>query len=162
MTNRRHGHVAGEPMRFIRGHVGYLRRRETITLDLWREEDRGFTSPCWIATGYIHSNGYSKIQLRGRPVLAHRAMYEQEVGPIPAGLTIDHLCRQRDCMRPTHLEAVSYAVNQQRGSNAKITPEIVREIRQSPERNRDIATRLNLAPGHVSLVRSGRRWKNVT
>ncbi len=161
MTNSRHGHVAGQPMRFIRGHVGYLKRREMVTEDLWRVEDRGYLSPCWIAVGYRHKGGYTKVQLRGRAVLAHRAMYEQEVGPIAPGMQIDHLCRQRDCMNPEHLDQVTPATNQQRGANAKVTAEIVREIRASTERTGDIADRLGLLPSHITAIRARRLWRDV-
>ncbi len=66
------------------------------------------------------SVGYGVIG-RGRrgegTVLAHRAMYEQIVGPIPEGLTLDHLCRNRRCVRPGHLEPVTLAENKRRGES---------------------------------------------
>ncbi len=148
-------------MRFIRGHVGYLKRRETITPDLWVEEDHGFTTPCWIIVGYRHIGGYVKVQLRGRPVLAHRAMYEQEVGPIPLGLHIDHLCRQPACINPAHLEPVTHAENLRRGNSARLTADDVRAIRAATAPQREIAQRYGITQGHVAGIRARRSWKDV-
>src|SRR4051812_34437471 len=86
MTNRRIGHVAGEHVRFIRGHVGNLKRRERLTDELWAVEDRGYETPCWIWNGAPRRGGYCRVKFQGRVQLPHRAMYEQEVGPIPEGL----------------------------------------------------------------------------
>lgn len=48
--------------------------------------------------------------------MAHRVVYEHELGPIPAGLTLDHLCRVRSCVNPAHLEPVTIGVNVLRGN----------------------------------------------
>jgi hypothetical protein len=65
---------------------------------------------CWIWQGRIDYKGYGR---RGDD-LAHRLSYQQHVGPIPAGLQLDHLCRVRACVNPTHLEPVTNAENQRR------------------------------------------------
>lgn len=79
------------------------------------EVDRGYETPCWVWLGRVNNDGYAQVERYGRRVLLHRWMYEQHVGPIPEGLTIDHLCRQRDCGNPAHLEAVTVAENIRRG-----------------------------------------------
>lgn len=76
---------------------------------------------CWIFTGYRSPLGYGYVNVRdgstgGRPRLAHRVVYEALVGPIPEGLTLDHLCRRPSCVNPAHLEPVTHAENVRRGS----------------------------------------------
>lgn len=76
------------------------------------------TAGCHEWTGAIGADGYGRIKLRvdGRPatLATHRVAYELANGPIPDGLHIDHLCRNRPCCNPAHLEAVTQAVNNER------------------------------------------------
>jgi len=79
------------------------------------ETDCGYTTPCWISDRAKHSNGYTKMGLCGETLLTHRVAYEAFVGPIPEGLQIDHLCKQRACCNPEHLEPVTCRENLLRG-----------------------------------------------
>lgn len=76
---------------------------------------------CWIWTASRNSKGYGLASVGGGAIaLAHRIAYELLVGPIQEGLQIDHLCRVRECVNPSHLEPVTAAENVRR-SRAHIT-----------------------------------------
>jgi hypothetical protein len=75
-----------------------------------------FTEPCWLWTGSRNWGGYGQFRLHQRLLLAHRWAYEFCVGPIPEGLTLDHLCRVHNCVNPEHLEAVTHRENVLRGT----------------------------------------------
>lgn len=68
----------------------------------------------WIWLKRIDRHGYGKFQVARRDNVAHRWAYEFFVGPIPSGLDLDHLCRERRCVRPEHLEPVTREENQRR------------------------------------------------
>ena len=70
---------------------------------------------CWIWQRARDRYGYGTIKRDGRNCCTHRIAYELIKGPIPAGLTIDHLCRVRACINPDHLEAVTNRENLMRG-----------------------------------------------
>lgn len=74
------------------------------------------TSGCWLWTGAT-LRGYGLMRIKGKNLYAHRAMYEATVGPIPNGLSLDHLCRVRCCINPAHLEPVTNQENILRGEN---------------------------------------------
>lgn len=69
---------------------------------------------CWLWTGAVTSRGYGCVGREGRVFSTHRFAYEALVGPIPAGLTLDHLCRVKVCCNPEHLEPVTAAENVRR------------------------------------------------
>lgn len=80
-----------------------------------------FTNTCWLWTGG-HAHGYGHWHVGSLPagtrrtILCHRWAYEFCVGLIPAGLTLDHLCRVRNCVNPDHLEPMSLHLNILRGT----------------------------------------------
>jgi hypothetical protein len=83
----------------------------------WSDVGRYGGTRCLEWTAYRAHGGYGQFQLAvQRPVRAHRWLYERWVGPIPDGLSIDHLCRNPPCVNPAHLEAVTLAENNRRAA----------------------------------------------
>jgi hypothetical protein len=85
----------------------------------WSKVDRPAGDGCWTWLGQTNQWGYGHFRRTLAPglhrtVKAHRFAYELVVGPIPAGLTLDHLCGTQSCIRPEHLEPVTNAENLRR------------------------------------------------
>jgi hypothetical protein len=73
---------------------------------------------CWEWTAGLNQGGYGQIwDGCSRPQLAHVAMYRILKGAVPEGLVSDHLCRNRKCIRPDHIEFVTIAENLRRAPN---------------------------------------------
>lgn len=82
----------------------------------WRQVAPQGDELCWSWLGTVVKT-YGYLQMAGhRRVLAHRFAYELLVGPIPNGLEIDHLCRNRTCVNPSHLEPVTRGENIRRST----------------------------------------------
>ena len=83
----------------------------------WSQVDR--RDDCWFWMGHRNRDGYGQFKVTTRPgryrtVRAHRWAWEALHGPVPAGLTLDHLCGQTACVRPDHLEPCTNAENLRR------------------------------------------------
>lgn len=70
-------------------------------------------SGCWVWTGPVNNNGYGKAV----GTYVHRLSYAVAKGAIPPNTEIDHLCRNRRCFNPAHLEAVPHVENMRRSPN---------------------------------------------
>lgn len=86
----------------------------TLLQRFWEHVDKA-QDGCWNWTGWLRSTGYGRFYEGKRSWLAHRFSYTVFVGPIPSGLNIDHLCRNRSCVNPAHLEPVTQQENLKRG-----------------------------------------------
>ena len=71
---------------------------------------------CWLWLGHVSIKGYGRFRVGKSTPMAHRAAYELYVGKIPDGMVIDHLCRERSCVNPYHLEPVLPEENTRRGN----------------------------------------------
>lgn len=100
------------------GDVGTVKRRVDLTDSerFWQYVVK--TATCWLWTGG-QSHGYGNFHLDGRQVGAHRFAYAEVHGPIGAALVLDHVCRNKLCVRPSHLQAVSQRINVLRGDVAR-------------------------------------------
>lgn len=87
------------------------------------------TEECWLWARYIRPDGYGEWGHK----LAHRRLYEILVGVIPEGLQIDHLCRVRHCVNPSHLEVVTLQVNVSRGEAGLRTGQLQRRKTHCPK-----------------------------
>jgi hypothetical protein len=77
----------------------------------YREEDRGYETPCHVWLRGKTTNGYAQACRDGKTVRAHRHCFEEVCGEVPEGLELDHLCAQRDCVRIDHTKLVTSAEN---------------------------------------------------
>ena len=127
------------------------------------------TSMCKLWAGPKFKDGYGRI---GRK-LAHRVLYAQVHGPIPAGLVIRHTCDQPACVNIDHLVLGTHADNvqdkclrgrQARGAQANhssLTEDSVRTIRASHESQTKLAKQFNVTQSMISRIKSNQFWKHV-
>lgn len=119
-TEAKYGTVKGQPRSYVRTHsLKHARRggleRRTTEERFWPRVNK--TPTCWIWTGPTW-RGYGRFWVENgtRHARAHRYAYELLVGPIPKDLTVDHLCHNRRCVNPEHMELVTLAENTRRSN----------------------------------------------
>lgn len=88
-------------------------KSDSFEVRLWGRVTK--TDSCWIWNGSVNVYGYGQIMLAYKNLKVHRVAYELLVGPIPTDMTIDHLCLNKLCVNPEHLEVVTRAENTSRG-----------------------------------------------
>lgn len=137
-------------------------------------------SGCILWTGNVHCKGYGTINAdnrRSQPLLAHRVAWELAHGPVPEGLHVLHRCDVRLCVNAAeHLFLGTIVDNNadmvakdrhargERNRHAKLTPELVREIRRraaAGEFHRVIASSVNVTRACVSNIVRREQWKHV-
>ena len=124
-------------------------------------------SGCWEWQGKIHkTTGYGTKNFGGKTLLAHRWVWQMLQGPIPEGLVINHLCSNRKCVNPHHLEVTDQAGNCRHGAGAKLSIEQVLEIKKA-KASKKWGTGKKLADKHgvsaalIHDIWNGRSWKEV-
>jgi hypothetical protein len=116
------------------------------------------TGRCWRWKRRPNAIGYSRLQVGDKRELAHRISYQLHKGEIPNGLEIDHLCRNRACVNPNHLEAVTRKVNLERGAHPR------RELTHCIHGHPFSGTNLILRPNggrwcRICRINISRRWR---
>lgn len=148
------GWVRGEPIKYVPTHGARATRRGP---DYVVDPATG----CWEWQHQTIRNGYGRGSFGGVAKLAHRHYYEQARGPIPDGTELDHLCRNRRCVNPEHLEPVTRATNTRRGAATKLTAEQVAQIKASSDSYSAIAMRFGVSKGCIQAIKRGDTWKDI-
>jgi HNH endonuclease len=109
-TTTKYGHFKGEPIRYINGHYQQSTRLSPV------DHIVDAVTGCWVWQRMTTAQGYGHMRVGRTMRYAHRVYYERYCGPIPAGLQLDHLCRNPTCVNPAHLEPVTPRENALRGN----------------------------------------------
>lgn len=119
---------------------------------------------CWDWKAFINNGGYGEAHWTTTQK-THRVVYELLVGEVPKNLVLDHLCRNRACCNPEHMEPVTNQENTQRGAKAVLDAEKVLRIRtlyaQSSLTLHQIADMFDISSATVRQVTSGMTWDNI-
>lgn len=116
---------------------------------------------CWQWTSAKTTAGYGHFHMLGAYYQAHRISYILHVGPVPSDLTLDHLCRNRACVNPAHLEPVTQAENTRRGIGTKLNREKIATLRRliaAGASQRSLADRFGVDHSTISRAVRGSRW----
>jgi hypothetical protein len=161
-THRRYGWVKNKPLKYI---VNHHRRGAGIKSNFEKAYVIDEKTGCWNWQHYVGRSGYGSVTISGRTLAAHRYSYERYKGPIQKGTSLDHLCRNRACVNPEHLEPVIAAVNTQRGKGTKLSKTQVVEIRKLASTGKytqaEIARLFSVSRSNVGLIANRQTWINI-
>lgn len=152
-----------------------------LAIRLWDKIDRGSPEQCWNWRAHKNGDGYGAIRAdRSRKMLkAHRAVFSQVNGEIPAGKVVMHTCDNPGCCNPAHLRLGTHAENMadmarkgratgkgksgEDSALAKITAAQVLEIRalSTGERQRDMAVRYGISQANFSCIVRRKTWAHI-
>lgn len=128
----------------------------------YQVEERGYDTPCWTHNKKPNPDGYVYIMRNSIKYMAHRYYYIESNGEIPENLQLDHLCRNRNCVNPSHLEPVSQKENIRRGDSAKLNNNSVAWIKNIKNPNRkNLASMFGIDKSTLSYLLSEKTWGDV-
>lgn len=130
---------------------------------LFHFENRGHKTDCWIWAKGLRG-GYGVIRREGKNQVAHSYFWKRVYGEISEGLELDHVCRIRSCINPSHLEAVTHEENCRRRPETILTESMVAEIRRlriQGMRGVDLAQKYGVTKFTISKIIRGKMWKGV-
>jgi hypothetical protein len=146
---------------------------KSVDQRFWEKVDK--TDDCWLWKGGLFNTGYGAFLLEKKMTTAHRVSLEWSLcRPIGEGLVARHKCRNRNCVRPEHLEEGTRADNEadklrdgtsNRGENcgtSKLTKEQIMDIRNDPRKLSEIAASYGIRHQHVSRIKTGKTWSWLT
>lgn len=135
------------------------------------------TSGCWEWAGYKDPNGYGRLNIDGKPVLAHRLSWAIFCHPIETQQQVLHRCDNPKCVRPEHLFLGDHTANMadkmakkrhrygvSRGEahgRARLTAELVREIRDTAGPSRIVAEQYGISGRQVREIRARTAWRHI-
>lgn len=132
---------------------------------------------CLLWKGSLATQGYGRLKLGGKAVYAHRAAYEEWVGPIPDGMLVLHSCDVRGCINPLHLSVGTHRDNmsdmvrkgrsprsrgERNGGGRKLTESQVVRILRDPRKRKEIAADYGVSVRMIGKIRARKLWAHIT
>lgn len=125
---------------------------------------------CWLWTGIKDRDGYGLFTYAKKQYRAPRLALELDGRPVPAGHYACHHCDNPGCVRPSHLYVGTPTDNAadtkargraRHGKKAKVSADDIAVIRAAPGRHQDIADRFGISRSSVSMIKSGKTWRDA-
>lgn len=150
------GWVKGQPLRYVWGHLPKERPWQ-------KKKNRWIVDPetgCWEWQLAKNRDGYEIEKRKGKTLNAYIYYYEDVYGSVPEGMELDHVCSNRGCVNPDHLEPVTHKQNVWRGKRAKITYQDALKIRELHKTHTatELATMFNISYSNVRAIIKNEIW----